>query len=77
MKKYQVRDGYGDFFLAVCAWNHKKNLQTFKDIYKHCSEVKRLTYRPLWRLYIIFKHTWIDHRYKKIEEDFELVLDKI
>ena len=31
-----VREGYTDFYKAVCVWNHKKNFTTFKRLFAVC-----------------------------------------
>ena len=33
-----VREGYTDFYKAVCVWNHKKNFTTFKRLFAVCGE---------------------------------------
>lgn len=66
-----VRKGYEDFYKAVCAWNHKKNITNFKYLFSVCGDKKAYSWQKLW---FIVKNT-INHRYKEIEKDFRLPLD--
>lgn len=53
-----------DFYTALCAWNHKKNLTTFIQLYHDGFAPNSFC---LFRIYRIICNTW-KGEYKKIEE---------
>lgn len=55
------------FIEAMCAWNHSKNLNTFKSLLR----VAGIEGTPLLRrIYFIIKNT-LSGKYKKIEKDLK------
>ena len=69
---YIVRNGYKEFYKAVCAWNHKKNFTTFKRLFAVCGESWA---RPWQKVWFVIKNT-ANGRYKEIEKKFKLPIDK-
>lgn len=67
-----VREGYTDFYKAVCVWNHKKNFTTFKRLFAVCGKPWAHSWQKLW---FVVKNT-ANGRYKEIEKNFKLPNDK-
>lgn len=69
---YTVRNGYEEFYKAVCVWNHKKTPATFKSLFAVCGEPCARSWQKLW---FVAKNT-ANGKYKEIEKNFKLPLDK-
>ena len=67
-----VREGYTDFYKAVCVWNHKKNFTTFKRLFAVCGAPWAHSWKKLW---FIVKNT-ANGRYKEIEKISNYLLTK-
>lgn len=69
---YYIQPRYINFYKAMCAWNHKKNFSTFKQLFKYCAEPWARQWQKPW---IILKNT-LNGRYKEIEKIYKIPLDK-
>lgn len=59
-------------FTKPCVWNYKKTLATFKHLFAVCGEPEAY---PWQRLRYVIKNT-VNGRYKEIEKEFQLPIDK-
>lgn len=58
-----------DFIEAVILWNHKKSFKNFIRLYKKGFEKHSIMfYWPIWKVWRIFKNTYLNNRYKEIEK---------
>lgn len=69
---YTVRNGYEEFYKAVCVWNHKKTPAAFKCLFAVCGEPCAHSWQKLW---FVVKNT-ANGKCKEIEKNFKLPLDK-
>lgn len=60
-----------DFIEAITNWNHKKTFYNFICLYKKGFEKHSIMYYcPIWKIWRIFKNTYLNNRYKEIEKLF-------
>lgn len=55
-------------YTIIDNWNRNKNFKNFCNLYKYGFTYKYFWFRPLWRLWRIFRNTYISKSYLKIYE---------
>ena len=56
-------------YCAIYNWVNHKSLKNFYILYRDGFEICHIWWRPFFRCWRIFKHTYLDNRYKKISAD--------
>ena len=49
-------------------WNERRTAANFFRVYKHCFDYRYLLWRPLWRIWRIFRNTVLTDKYEKLEQ---------
>lgn len=64
---------YEDFIEVVTNWNHKKTFHNFIQLYKKGFENNHsiMYYCPIWKVWRIFKNTYLNNKYKEIEKSID------
>lgn len=61
-----------ELYCAIYNWINHKSLKNFFVLYRDGFELRHMWRRPLFRCWRIFKHTYLDGRYKKISTDKDM-----
>lgn len=56
-------------YCAIYNWINHKSLKNFCVLYRDSFCIRHIWWRPLWRCWRIFKHTYLDGRYERISAD--------
>ncbi len=60
---------------VVCDWNRNHSVKNFLRLYKHGFNYKWLLWRPIWRIWRIFRNTVLSARYIQLERQYKGKLD--
>lgn len=61
-----------EIYCAIYNWVNHKSLKNFYVLYRDSFEFHHMWWRPLFRCWRIFKHTYLDGRYEKISADKDM-----
>lgn len=57
-------------FEVVSEWNQKRSLRNFARLYRHGFNYEWVLWRPIWRIWRIFRNTVLTNNYVKLEERY-------